>query len=81
MSEVPPYIPFLLTHGLLGLLPTRLSMLCRSPVIMAAREFFVENLLVRVNLTIVMIMWTGLAPWIMARIRQSRPYSGIGSQV
>ena len=26
-------------------------------------EFFVENLLVRIHLIIVMIMWTGLAPW------------------
>ena len=27
------------------------------------REFFVANLLVRINFTIVMIRWTGLAPW------------------
>ena len=27
------------------------------------REFFIDNLLVRVHLIIVMIRWTGLAPW------------------
>ena len=27
------------------------------------REFFIDNLLVRINLIIVMIRWTGLAPW------------------
>jgi len=27
------------------------------------REFFVDNLLVRFHLIIVMIRWTGLAPW------------------
>ena len=27
------------------------------------REFFIENLLVRIHLIIVMIRWTGLAPW------------------
>jgi len=27
------------------------------------REFFVDNLLVRVHFIIVMIRWTGLAPW------------------
>ena len=28
-----------------------------------AREFFIDNLLVRIHLIIVMIRWTGLAPW------------------
>jgi len=27
------------------------------------REFFVDNLLVRIHFIIVMIRWTGLAPW------------------
>ena len=27
------------------------------------REFFVDNLLVRIHVIIVMIRWTGLAPW------------------
>ena len=27
------------------------------------REFFLENLLVRIHFIIVMIRWTGLAPW------------------
>ena len=27
------------------------------------REFFLDNLLVRINFIIVMIRWTGLAPW------------------
>ena len=29
----------------------------------AEREFFIDNLLVRIHLIIVMIRWTGLAPW------------------
>jgi len=28
-----------------------------------AREFFIDNLLVRIRFIIVMIRWTGLAPW------------------
>ena len=28
-----------------------------------AREFFIDNLLVRIHFIIVMIRWTGLAPW------------------
>ena len=27
------------------------------------REFFIDNLLVRIHVIIVMIRWTGLAPW------------------
>jgi len=27
------------------------------------KEFFIDNLLVRIHFTTVMIMWTGLAPW------------------
>ena len=29
----------------------------------AEREFFIDNLLVRIHFIIVMIWWTGLAPW------------------
>ena len=29
----------------------------------ADREFFIDNLLVRIHVIIVMIRWTGLAPW------------------
>ena len=29
----------------------------------AEREFFIDNLLVRIHFIIVMIRWTGLAPW------------------
>ena len=28
------------------------------------REFFIDNLLVRIHFIIVMIRWTGLAPWL-----------------
>ena len=27
------------------------------------REFFIDNLLVRIHLIVVIIRWTGLAPW------------------
>ena len=30
----------------------------------AEKEFFVDNLLVRIDFIIVMIRWTGLAPWV-----------------
>jgi len=37
----------------------------RSPNAAACREreFFIDNLLVRILLIVVMIRWTGLAPW------------------
>ena len=31
--------------------------------ISAEREFFIDNLLVRIHFIIEMIRWTGLAPW------------------
>ena len=31
------------------------------------REFFIDNLLVRIHFIIVMIRWTGLAPWETSR--------------
>ena len=51
--------------------PTRASIVCRLPertVSLARytqreREFFIDNLLVRIHFIIVMIRWTGLAPW------------------
>jgi len=33
----------------------------------AEREFFIDNLLVRIHFIIVMIRWTGLAPWFHLR--------------
>jgi len=33
------------------------------PLETAEREFFIDNLLVRIHYVIVMIRWTGLAPW------------------
>jgi len=38
---------------------------CGSCTIAALREreFFIDNLLVRIHFIIVMIRWTGLAPW------------------
>jgi len=33
------------------------------PGIQPQREFFIDNLLVRILFIIVMIRWTGLAPW------------------
>ena len=37
---------------------------CQDPPGRASeREFFIDNLLVRIHFIIVMIWWTGLAPW------------------
>ena len=33
------------------------------PLASKEREFFIDNLLVRIHFIIVMIRWTGLAPW------------------
>ena len=33
------------------------------PTCVLGREFFIDNLLVRIHFIIVMITWTGLAPW------------------
>ena len=35
----------------------------RALPLRAEREFFIDNLLVRIHFIIVMIRWTGLAPW------------------
>ena len=32
-------------------------------VVKIEREFFIDNLLVRIHFIIVMILWTGLVPW------------------
>ena len=60
------------------------------------REFFIDNQLVRIHYIIVMIRWTGLAPWEfelpfqggltstflrVAHISQSRPDSGLDFQI
>jgi len=34
-----------------------------EPFQLPGREFFIDNLLVRIHFIIVMIRWTGLAPW------------------
>ena len=36
---------------------------CLKPYVPVERQFFIENLLVRIHFIIVMIRWTGLAPW------------------
>jgi len=33
------------------------------PTCQREREFFIDNLLVRIHYIIVMMKWTGLAPW------------------
>ena len=33
------------------------------PIPCQEREFFIDNLLVRIHFIIAMIWWTGLAPW------------------
>jgi len=51
--------------------PDRLPRLCAETAYLikiirqgiAEREFFIDNLLVRIHFFIVMIRWTGLAPW------------------
>ena len=41
-----------------------LKTLTRScPGVGREREFFIDNLLVRIHFIIVMIRWTGLVPW------------------
>ena len=37
--------------------------LCGDRVLSVEREFFIDNLLVRIHYIIVMIRWTSLAPW------------------
>ena len=42
------------------------------------REFFIDNLLVRIHFIIVMIRWTGLAPWVFEfPIPGSRPVASL----
>ena len=51
---------------LLGLrmIPERSGLRFPRPVPLASeKDFFIDNLLVRINFIIVMIRWTGLAPW------------------
>ena len=42
------------------------------------REFFIDNLLVRIHFIIVMIRWTGLAPWEHRR-RHRLPHREVNS--
>ena len=39
------------------------DLLLRHSLVGVQREFFIDNLLVRIQLIIEMIWWTGLAPW------------------
>ena len=41
----------------------RLSRCLTKVAALAKREFFIDNLLVQIHFIIVMIRWTGLAPW------------------
>jgi len=43
--------------GFRGFIRRHVHLSCRE------REFFIDNLLVRVHFIIMMIRWTGLAPW------------------
>ena len=46
--------------------PQRGAPLVRRPAVLpqpSKREFFIDNLLVRIHFIIEMIWWTGLAPW------------------
>ena len=43
--------------------PERLPQLFRTRPCAPEREFFIDNLLVRIHFIIVMVRWTGLAPW------------------
>jgi len=40
----------------------------------ADRKFFIDNLLVRIHFILVMIRWTGLAPWEFDSLCQVAPY-------
>ena len=40
----------------------RSPQVCRC-IVFIEKEFFIDNLLVRIHFIIVMIRWTGLAPW------------------
>jgi len=43
--------------------PVRVPQVEEPPHLSMEREFFIDNLLVRIHFIIVMIRWTGLAPW------------------
>jgi len=61
------WYPSLPTSPLLPLVPRNSACLStlvrRAPASEREGEFFIENLLVRIHLIIVMMRWTGLAPW------------------
>jgi len=54
--------PLALSRGVL-LLQQRRHVCAGRPFGEREREFFIDNLLVRIHFIIVMIRWTGLAPW------------------
>ena len=51
---------------------------CRE-LVPREREFFIDNLLVRIHFIIVMIWWTGLAPWESCTGRSRIPDPGAES--
>ena len=56
MSEVPLYMGTLVLCG-------AQSRAASFGLVSFKRELFIDNLLVRIHFIIVMIRWTGLAPW------------------
>jgi len=68
MSEVPLYLDAWRRKCgvrvlMRSLLESRECVLRVFSVSSSEREFFVDNLLVRIHFIMVMIRWTGLAPW------------------
>ena len=51
-------------HSTFGYLCQRVNFKLEDEVMVEReREFFIDNLLVQIHFIIVMIRWTGLAPW------------------
>ena len=59
VAQVPPQGVLIREHA--GPVINKLSLL--AALVRPEREFFIDNLLVRIHYIIVMIRWTGLAPW------------------
>ena len=59
------YVPYLLDNRGGGdlLVPVARDEVDERGPRLPEREFFIDNLLVRIHCIIVMISWTGLAPW------------------
>ena len=72
MSEVPLYLAPGVVDGLELELEKR-----DTPLVQVQRHFFIDNLMVRIRFIIVMIRWTGLAPWCMVQGARRR-VQGVG---